>query len=83
MTMTMTHGSVSATGTAFGSNTGAGITGFLIRLRSAHIHKAWVEYLTYRQTLNALRGLSDAGLRDIGLERHELVAVARREAFGQ
>ncbi len=55
--------------------------------RSGHslfsgVRKAFADYRLYRQTLNELDALSDRELRDLGLSRLSIRAVAHDSVYG-
>lgn len=59
------------------SKSDAGLANGFNRLRAA-----WTQYRTYRETLNALEGLSDRALSDLNFERGDLAKIAHREVYG-
>ena len=42
----------------------------------------WADYRNFRRTLADLRALTDRHLADIGMERVDLKAIARRAVYG-
>jgi uncharacterized protein YjiS (DUF1127 family) len=49
----------------------------------AHVRTAWKQFLAYRRTLGELRDLTPRMLRDLGLDRGHLRAIAHREIYGR
>jgi uncharacterized protein YjiS (DUF1127 family) len=47
---------------------------------TARLGRAWAEYLAYRATLAELSALTEAQLRDVGMRREALPAMAREAA---
>ena len=79
----MTYASATMTSSAPVSIPGVSVTDYIDRLRSGHLHAAWVRYYNYRTTLSALRGLSDRTLQDLGLNRADLANVAHGVVYGK
>lgn len=49
---------------------------------SSGLGRAWFEYRAYRQTLGALRDLTNKQLGDIGMTRDALKTAARAAVYG-